>query len=116
MQLTKTCSTASISTLGLLAFSCGAYFDALDIGGDIRQIGSMLLVGALVRTWCIRPLRPQSDAFAQGYQQGLDQGWTQGHRAARPVVVPIRIFADANLPAPPEPAHSARYQGAHNVG
>jgi hypothetical protein len=63
----------------------------------------------IVKT-CIRPATmPIAEAFKCGHEQGLGQGWTLGHRAARPVVVQIPIREQ------PAPADSATYLNGHTA-
>lgn len=112
MQVRELCSKMGpsvIAVLGLSSFVVGSIFDEMDFGGDIRQIGSILLAASIVRAWCIRPaVKPQEQIFAAAYQQGLDQGWKLGHQQARPVVI---RFPQAQ----PEPAHSETTPGGHTA-
>lgn len=116
MQIKDLCSKVSTSTMAIIgaaAFVLGVSLDLSDLGGAIRQLGALILVGVLVKS-CIRPaLKPQTEAFERGLQQGLDQGWALGYREARPVLVPIR--SDIILPAQPVPAHSATFLDVHTA-
>lgn len=103
-------SGTTAAAMGAAAFVVGASLDISDLGGAIRQVGALVLVGVIVKS-CIRPaLQPQAESFAAGFQQGLDQGYTRGHREARPVVV--------RFPTPqaqPESADSATYLNGHTA-
>jgi hypothetical protein len=71
----------AILTVGLVADR--------DWASDARAIGEILIFGGVAR-WAIRPLfMSLRDLYASAHDQGYDQGWSDGRRTARPVVVPM---------------------------
>lgn len=82
---------------GVVALATGATivvvtFHAESIYGIalvLLVIGAMAVSGGLVTRVFRGITRPAEDAYELGYQIGYDKGFLEGHRSARPVVVPM---------------------------
>lgn len=83
---------------GVVALTAGATMLVVGFDGieHIYGVGIVLtLVGTMVLGWArlarvFRSVtRPADDAYELGYQIGYDKGFLEGHRSARPVVVPM---------------------------
>lgn len=84
---------SSLIALGVILFAGGAITDR-DRTAAARHTGAILILGGLVR-WAVRPLFIQlRDLYASAHQQGFEQGWHEGRRSARPVVVPLNRRRD----------------------
>lgn len=55
----------------------------------LMVIGAMVISGGLLTRVFRGVTRPTEDAYELGYQIGYDKGFLEGHRSARPVVVPM---------------------------
>src|ERR1035437_5496691 len=72
--------------IGAVTFTAGI-LDSQNWGADARTAGAVILVGGLVR-WAVPPaFAAQLDIYRSPHQQGHDQGWHEGRRSARPVVI-----------------------------
>lgn len=79
---------SSLIALGVTTLTAGAIKER-DRATAARHVGAILILGGLIR-WAIRPLFIQlRDLYASAHQQGFDQGWHEGRRSARPVVVEL---------------------------
>jgi len=55
----------------------------------LMVIGAMGISGGLMTKVFRGVTQPAEDAYELGYQIGYDKGFLEGHRSARPVVVPM---------------------------
>ena len=55
----------------------------------LMVIGTMVISGGMLTAVFHGVTRPAEDAYELGYQIGYDKGFLEGHRSARPVVVPM---------------------------
>lgn len=83
---------------GVVALAAGATMLVVGFDGIERVQGAgvvLTLIGTMVIGWgnlarVFRTVtRPADDAYELGYQIGYDKGFLEGHRSARPVVVPM---------------------------
>lgn len=81
--------------VGAAVFIAGVVGNGLQLD-DIRQLGAIITVGALVRLVIVPATKPHTDMYQSGWDDGYDVGHADGHAAARPVVVPIRLLKDTS--------------------
>ena len=82
---------------GVVAFAAGATTVAVTFSVEripgialvLMVIGTMVISGGMLTKIFRGVTRPADDAYELGYQIGYDKGFLEGHRAARPVVVPM---------------------------
>jgi len=83
---------------GVVALAAGATmlvvgFDGIEhlyeVGIVLILVGAMVISGGLMTKVFRGVTRPADDAYELGYQIGYDKGFLEGHRSARPVVVPM---------------------------
>lgn len=83
----------AVLALGTTALTVGLAADH-DWAADARMVGEILIFGAVAR-WAIRPVFiALRDLYESAHQQGFDQGWHEGRRSARPVVINLEDYRD----------------------
>lgn len=71
---------------GAAVFAVGVVADR-NWPSDARFVGGALFVAGLAR-WSVRPIFISlRDLYASAHQQGYDQGWSEGRRTERPVLL-----------------------------
>lgn len=73
------------TALGCAAFAGGVIY----CSDDVRQVGIVLLTAAVVRVVMAPAFRSTTELFEKAHEQGFNEGWHEGHRHGRPVVVPL---------------------------